>query len=126
MLPIDDLRYAVFKDGGRGPHEYDCWGLASEIFRRYGVQLPDYQISCNADERIDEQINSERPNWVRCQGTIPIPALVVIRELGLCDHVGVYIGNRKFIHIRAKAGVAIEPIDHPVWKRRIEGFYVPR
>ncbi|MEN6568065.1 MAG: NlpC/P60 family protein [Veillonellales bacterium] len=125
MLQTKDLIGKPFQDGGRGPESYDCWGLVLEVFRRYGIELPDYQISCNADLNIDKQINAERCNWVRCHGEIPVPALVVIQESGLCDHTGVYTGNGRFIHARQKVGVVKEAVEQPVWKRRIEGFYVP-
>lgn len=127
MVNFDDLMInGRFKDGGRGPVEFDCWGLVREIYKRYGIDLPDYTISCEDASRIGAEIEKNRPLWVRCEGEIPVPALVVIRYGSeWCNHTGVYIGNGRFIHIREKAGVNIDRIDSIAWKNKIEGFYVP-
>ena len=115
-----------FKDGGRGPVDFDCWGLASEVFKRYGVSVPDYKISCDAIMEVDAQMNAERTSWARCEGEPPIPSLVVFADRGLCSHVGVYIGDGRFIHAYEKTGVSITPTNHIFWKSRVEGFYIPR
>jgi cell wall-associated NlpC family hydrolase len=125
MHRIVDLIGKEFKDGGRGPEQFDCWGLVSEVFYRFGIEIPDYKISCEAKSEINGQINAERKKWERCTGELPVPALVVVMENGICNHTGVYIGNGQFIHAREHSGVAIESLDNIVWKKRIEGVYVP-
>lgn len=128
MLAVDDLIGIPFVDGGRGPDAYDCWGLALEVFRRSGINLPDYKISCTQASRIDQTIESERDFWQRCDEVLPIPALVVLRfnEVLFCNHTGVYVGAGKFIHTREKIGVNIDRLESPAWRRKIEGFYVPK
>ncbi|MDU2063785.1 MAG: NlpC/P60 family protein [Sporomusaceae bacterium] len=124
-MDYSDLIGKPFKDGGRGPFEYDCWGLAAEGFRRCGILLPDYQISCDASDQVNMEINANRKKWVPCTGEIPVPALVVFADRGVCTHVGVYIGQGKFLHAYEKTGVAVGRTNHPFWKNRIEGFYRP-
>ena len=42
MLKYDDLIGIPYVDYGRDPHKgLDCWGLAMELYRRRGIQLPD-------------------------------------------------------------------------------------
>lgn len=127
MHPIDKLIGKPFVSGGRGPDNYDCWGLVCEVFQVYGIELPDYKINCEAVSQIDSEINIQREKWCRCEGDLPIPALVVMRfnQAVFCNHTGVYIGNGKFVHTAEKMGVHIDRIDSPAWKRKIEGFYVP-
>lgn len=127
MPAIDDLIGRPFVNGGRGPDNFDCWGLALEVFRRYGMELPDYKISCEDISRINGQIDNKKNEWRRCEGEIPVPALVVIRfnEVIFCNHTGVYLGENRFIHTREKIGVNIDRIDSPAWRRKIEGFYIP-
>lgn len=125
MNRIVDLIGKEFKDGGRGPDEYDCWGLVTEVFKRFSIEIPDYKISCEAKAEINGQINTERPKWLRCMGEMPVPALVVMMEQGVCNHTGVYIGNGQFLHARERSGVAIESLESLIWKKRIEGIYVP-
>ena len=125
-IRLDDLIGLPFIDGGRDPAVgFDCWGLSTEVFRRYGIELPDYKISCEDASRISSQIDEQKPFWHRCEGEISVPALVVIRFAVYCDHTGVYIGQGRFIHTRQEVGVNIDRIDHPAWAKRIEGFYMP-
>ena len=124
-ITYTDLIGVPFVDGGRDPAVgLDCWGLSREIFRRCGIELPDYKISCEDASRIDKEFK-EQKSWRRCEGEIPVPALVVIRFAVYCDHTGVYIGQGRFIHTRKEIGVNIDRVDSPVWKKCIEGFYVP-
>lgn len=130
MMLLEDLIGVPFVDGGRDENTgLDCYGLVKVVFRRLqGIELPEYHICCEDAVNINEAITTQRPLWVRCDTrTLPVPCLVVIRfnQAVFCNHTGVYIGNGMFIHTRQKIGVNIEPIDSIIWKRRIEGFYVP-
>lgn len=121
-----DLIGVPFVDGGRNPATgLDCWGLSAEVFRRYGVEVPDYKISCEEASLIHSEVHKQKRLWRRCEGAIPTPALVVIRFTVYCDHTGVYIGQGRFIHTRKEVGVNIDRVDSPAWSRRIEGFYIP-
>lgn len=123
-ITFTDLIGLPFVDGGRDPTVgLDCWGLSTEIFRRYGVDVPDYKISCEDASSINHKLKEQLQFWRRCEGEIPIPALVVIRFTVYCDHTGVYIGQGRFIHTRKGVGVNIDRVDSPAWAKRIEGFY---
>ncbi|MCX7779605.1 MAG: C40 family peptidase [Negativicutes bacterium] len=117
-----------FVNGGRDLTGMDCYGLAQWVFKKYGIDLPDYKISCEDATRIDCQIAEAKPNWIECRWpNVPVPALVVMRFNSpiFCNHTGVYIGGGRFIHTRERVGVNIDRIESPVWRRRIEGFYIP-
>jgi cell wall-associated NlpC family hydrolase len=121
-----DLLGVPFVDGRRGPDGYDCWGLVREVFRRYGVELPDYKLCCRDSEGFNGLYAAELSRWTRREAPdIPIPAVVAIRfnHPVFVNHVGVYIGDSKFLHTREKTGVVIERTDAPYWRRIIEGFY---
>ena len=124
-----DLIGLPFREGGRNKYEgFDCWGLVLEVFRRHGIELPDYKIGCMEASKIDNAIEENRPQWVKCDpNDPPVPSLVVIRfnQGQLCNHTGVYIGNGQFIHTRDRIGVNIDRVDNPAWRKRIEGFYIP-
>lgn len=126
---FNDLIGVPFKDGGRGLDGLDCWGLTIEVFKRYGIEIPDFKIAAEDASRIDQEINANREFWQPCgPGEIPVPSLVVIKfHCGpFCNHTGVYIGEGRFIHTRQKIGVNIDRIHNPAWQRIIEGFYIPR
>ena len=125
MHRVADLIGAPFRDGGRGPDAYDCWGLVREVYKRYGVELPDYQGCCYDFVRFYEGFLEERPRWVRHEPPdIPIPAVAAIRfNAPVVNHVGVYVCEGKFLHTREKTGVVLEDIRSPAWRHRLEGFY---
>lgn len=124
-MRVSDLIGAPFVDGGRGPEGYDCWGLVCEVFRRYGVELPDYKLCCYDSERFFGLFCGELPRWKRCEPP-EIPSIMAIKlNFPVVNHVGVYVGDGKFLHAREKTGVVIERVDTPQWRHRVEGFYVP-
>ncbi|GBG57771.1 murein DD-endopeptidase MepS/Murein LD-carboxypeptidase [Sporomusaceae bacterium FL31] len=129
MIKMDDLIGVPFIDRGRDAHiGLDCWGLVMEVFSRYGIELPDYRIACLDFGKIDKTINEQRKIWIRQEDSDPpIPSLVVIKfnHPILCNHTGIYIGGRQFIHTRQPIGVNIDRIDSPAWRRKIDGFYLP-
>lgn len=108
--------------GAKGPDKWDCWSLAAEVFRRLGIELPDYRVECDS---ISDGMDKKSQQWARCSGEIPVPALIVFKTAGIPNHVGVYLGGGRFIHAHETAGVSITPVDHVFWKKRIEGYYVP-
>jgi cell wall-associated NlpC family hydrolase len=128
MHDFTDLIGVPFVDGGRDKNGCDCYGLARMVFKRCGIVLPDYRICCDDTHLINGQIATQRQRWIRCEPpNLPVPCLVVIRfnHPTLCNHTGVYIGEGRFIHTRKKIGVNIDFVDGLLWKRKIEGFYVP-
>ena len=122
MLQTSDLIGKPFRVGGNGVEGYDCWNLAVEVFRRFGIELPDYRTECGS---VPIAIEEKCDKWVQCSGEIPVPALIVFTTAGLCDHVGVYLGLGRFIHAHETAGVVVCRTDHVFWKKRIEGYYRP-
>jgi cell wall-associated NlpC family hydrolase len=101
---ISDLIGIRFKDGGRDLAGMDCWGLACEVFRRYGVELSDYRIDAHDRAAIFRQYQNVKTNSVEVSGNLPIPCLIFMRfNSARGNHVGVYIGAGKFIHARAKS-----------------------
>lgn len=123
---ISDYIGLPFKDGGRGPKEYDCWGLAMAVMKNYGYYLPDYHISAFDAAKIAFEIKSQRCLWTELKQ--PVKGCVVVMRFGtsaLVNHVGVYIGNGRFVHAREKTGSCIERLDNPVFKKLVAGFYLP-
>lgn len=122
-----DLIGVPFLDRGRDPQKgLDCYGLAIELFRRHGIDLPPYWVSCVDASLINKTIAEEKENW-QLVGIEVVPSLAVVRfNSGYLNHVLVNIGNGKFIHTGRKIGVRIERFDDSYWRRRYEGFYVPK
>lgn len=124
MIEVEDLVGIPFVDGGRGAAGYDCWGLAMEIFRRRGIELPDYPVSAMAVDAIAGELAANEHSWIKLPEA-EVGCLVVLRFAcgNWANHVGVYIGEGKFIHAYIKTGVCIDRLSR--WKSRIAGFYKP-
>lgn len=131
---------AKFVDGGRGENnEYDCWGLCLEVFRRCGMEIPDYSVVINdlsnpdvisAEDKasITKAINEYKISTFKRLNQPCVPCIVVLRYcLGnYYNHIGVYLGFNRFIHIATDRGCVIENLNSPVWRQRVEGFYFPQ
>ena len=128
MLAIPNKFIGIpFVDGGRDFHGCDCWGLVLLLYKElWGIELPDYKVACDDKSRIDATITENKCYWSKLDDELIVPSLVVIRfnSITFCNHTGIYIGNREFIHTARKINSHITSIDSPAWSRRIEGFYV--
>lgn len=128
MIEYEDLIGIPCVDGGRTLAGLDCYGLVMEVYRRFGITLPEFTAGYDDEDKISEIIygEMEKPIWRECRGRLPVPCIAAIRlgvPRGVINHTGVYIGNGKFIHARSKIGVCVNRIDSPAWRRVIEGFY---
>lgn len=126
MLNVRDLIGVPFKDKGRDINSgLDCWGLAQVIFARYDIILPDYLISCHDSNAFNTLAEQSRPQWIKLD-TPQEPCIIAIKfNTNVINHVGVYIGDNKFMHTREKTGALIEDVNSIMWRRKIEGYYVP-
>ena len=124
MMKDNDLIGIPFVDGGRNNSGLDCWGLAMEMYKRQGIALPDYPVSAMAVDSIANELAANEASWIKLDRP-EIGCLVVLRFAcgNWANHVGVYIGDGKFIHAYIKTGVCIDRLSH--WRSRIAGFYKP-
>lgn len=116
----------MFKDLLETPFEYgkmDCVILTQEAFRRYGIEIPLYneiRQSLSSYNEASEKIDVEVSKWVEITNP-KIPCLVAIKtgSSDFVNHVGVYVGNDRFIHITKRIGkVTIERLSNPIYSRR--------
>jgi cell wall-associated NlpC family hydrolase len=120
----DEVLGKPFKDGGRGPDSFDCWGLVAYVYQKYfGIRLIDYRIACMESARIYRQYLKHRNYYPLVTGSKPVPCLVLMRfNSAMINHVGVYVGGGKFLHAREGAGVCLESVDSPLWKMNIREY----
>lgn len=133
MINYADLIGVPFANHGRdAQHGLDCYGLVMEIYRRQGINIPEFDAEWDDAAKISGIIedNTSSDLWQE----IPIneidnniPCVLAIRLAappGMVNHTGVYIGHGRFIHTRERAGgVCIDSINSPAWRRIIVGFY---
>ena len=118
-----DLLGKRFRYGGRGPEHFDCYGLVMEMYRRQGIDLPEYESF--ADPRlIDAGLSDGRERWVTGIEAPEAGCMVMFRvHPPYVSHIGVMLDSLRFIHIMHKTGVAVERIDSLLWRDKLAGFY---
>jgi cell wall-associated NlpC family hydrolase len=112
--------------GIEGMKRYDCYSCARDVYKTYDIKLAEHFLvdtydEINVNKQIDYEANSK---WERIE--VPVEPCIVTFKFNskFVNHVGVYIGDGKFIHNRERMGVNIDRIDSPAWRHRIEGFYI--
>lgn len=127
MVKVDDLVGVPFVNKGRDVAiGLDCWGLVMEVFRRYGVELPDFVVDAFAFKTIDVLIGeaTTSQSWEEvykpCDGDVPLVVLMRIHPI-LITHAGVYIGNNKIIHTIGNTNTVISKVG--LLGNRIVGYY---
>jgi len=116
------LRYL---DNGRTESGVDCWGLARLFYKQeYGIDLPSYseEYSGGTDARILQVVELYRDNWEE-SAEPEAGDLCLFNMLGEPMHVGVYVGNNKFLHSRRGSDSVIESLNNIKWKNRFVAFY---
>lgn len=118
-----------FKDKGRGPDGFDCWGIAQDILcRHFGIRdLPDYcdrYASCGDSRSVADLVSAEKTagQW-RLVDEAKVGNVVMFRLLGRPWHCGVMLTPHIMIHSLEGVGVVLEDVRGITWRNRIEGFY---
>lgn len=125
MLKYKDLIGIPFVDGGRDSRGYDCWGLVMELFRRQGKKVKDYHIAAVDVDTIAKTAFADESKWIRYDE--PQEGRLVLLKLSpgcWANHVGMCLGNGKFIHAYLLTGVCIDRLAK--WRSRVVGYYEPR
>ncbi len=99
--------------GATGPYRFDCSGFTSYVCKKNGVCLPRTSIS---QSKVGKYVS--RRNLVA--GDL-IFFDTSKRRKGYVNHVGIYIGNNKFIHASsAKKKVVVTSLNKPFYKSRFK------
>ena len=114
-----------YANNGRTESGVDCWGLACLFYRdELGIELPSYSelYSTANDPEVVTAINTHRDNWLMVTQAVP-GDLCLFNIYGEPAHVGVYVGDNKFLHAREGRDSVIESLYSSQWSKRFQGFY---
>jgi len=127
---FSDLIGKPFKDNGKGPDGYDCYGLCQEVYKRIGKALPDfdYSFSTHASPETAEAINfmikKEHNNFKKIEKPEPYCIVTFCIVPPFISHIGVVLDDCvKFIHISRRNAVVIDRLTSVHWQGRIRGYY---
>lgn len=114
-----------YLENGRTETGVDCWGLARLFYKdQFNIDLPSYtdEYDGGQDPAIISAINTHIDNWEQLDAP-NIGDLCLFNILGEPTHVGIYVGDNKFLHSREGMDSVIESLDSTKWKNRFQGFY---
>jgi cell wall-associated NlpC family hydrolase len=140
---LNDLIGKTYERGGKTPGTYDCRSLFIEVMNRFGhdVQVSDightaveHIVAAQAlkeyaytetDAKIIEQ-DLQNGKWQKLDE--PEPGCAVCIALDplkpqRVQHLGVYIGDNKFIHVVENHGVITTKLNDLFFRRKIRGYY---
>ena len=112
-----------FKEHGRDMKGVDCFGLILLIYKELGYRIDDYRYK---PDWFKGDYNLFLENYHKYAKRVPKPepgdAILLSRNGESPTHIGVYLGNGKFIHCLRKVGVVINRLNQEPFKSRTEGF----
>lgn len=96
-----------YRYGSTGPNSFDCSGFVVYVYKNFGINLP---RTSQAQAYVGERVSREN---------LQPGDLVFSNTYSSLSHVGIYIGNGKFVHAaNSDTGVAISSLN--------EGYYNSR
>ena len=105
---VNDAKHYIgvkYKYGGTSPKGFDCSGFVQYIYAKNGISLP---------RTVSQMEHSLRKTRNPKKGD-----LVVFHNP---KHVGIYIGNNKFIHSSSSRGVIISKLSEKWYRKRFNKF----
>ena len=101
----------MYQWGAEGPDRFDCSGLTFFVYGRLGVNMP--RVSSQ-----QARIGSEVPR----KSINPGDLLYFNTAGSSINHVGIYVGNSKFIHAPRKGmPVRTDSLNNGWWKQKYRG-----
>jgi hypothetical protein len=114
-----------YKDNGRDIDGIDCWGLVRLYYKEeLNIDLPSYVDEYNgpSDTNVTRAISLYKDSWNKT--TTPAAGDVVLFNIyGEPAHVGVYVGDNKFLHCREGRDSVVESLASVKWNKRLDGIY---
>ena len=110
---------------GRDENGVDCWGLVRLVYKNeLDINLPSFsaEYETSDNERLEELFAQYKEGWESTDAP-EAGDVVIFRIFGYESHIGVCIGDNKFLHVREARDAVIESLDNPKWSKRITGFF---
>lgn len=134
-MDFDKYLLIPYSDVGTSLDGCNCWGLVSLIYKNeLGVILPSYDTNASNHEAVEKDILEAKTNedsWLEISGNsldefftqAKLFDIVLLRIQGVPWHIGVYLGEKKFIHTLPKIGPSVARLASISWRSRFLGAY---
>ena len=127
-IKTTDLLSGIFSYGGRGQdkkqRKFDCYGIVAEMAKRNGVELPSRE-TIEDKILINEALQDAKEKWCE-ELKEPEPYCIVAFAIHppFVSHLGIFLEDcKRFIHSTKKRNVCIEKLSHPIWKKKLYGYF---
>ena len=99
--------------GATGPYKFDCSGFTSYVCRKNGLSIPRTSINQSKVGKYISRSNLQAGDLIFFDTSK--------RRKGYVNHVGIYLGNNKFIHASSsKKRVVVTSLNKPFYKSRFK------
>jgi len=111
--------------------ETDCWWLVRQGFKKFGIEVPNYDIVREAIEQVNYDLKltehiamSFRFQWEYLEEPkIPCLVFMSMHVPDTLSHFALYIGNNEILHTLKGKNSCRQKLDHPYLKNRQKVFY---
>jgi len=95
-----------YKYGGTSAKGFDCSGFTQFIYKRNGIDIP-------------RTVTEMEKSFKKTKN----PSIGDIVTFNNPNHVGILVGNNKFIHASTSRGVVIDNLSDSWYKKRLNGYF---
>ena len=105
-----------YRYGGTTPKGFDCSGFTVYVFRAAGISIP---RTVSAQYHAGQSVSKSD---LRKGDLVFFTRWGILGKLFSPWHVGIYIGNRRFVHAPSSGkSVRVDSLDNPYWKKNFKG-----
>lgn len=114
-----------YVEKGRDITGLDCYGLVRLIYKNeLDINLPSFvtEYDPSDNQRLEDLFAQYKEGWESVDNP-KVGDVVIFRIFGYESHIGICIGDNKFLHVREGKDSVIESLDNAKWSKRITGFF---
>lgn len=115
-----------YLDGGRDREGLDCYGLVLLFMKELGIDLPDWDYERDWAKQGGNLLIENYHEHAEQIGRVymaPGDLIMFENHPGVANHLGIFLGSGKFIHVVENAGVVIMRLNTQPHSRRMHSCY---
>lgn len=124
---LDKFIGIPFSWNGKETTGCNCWQLLRLVFAEYGIIVPEFVIDQFDPETIHDTVEKGKSLWVKIEEPVEPCALLFkgfrIGALNLSTHIGIYVGEGRFLHTTESRRSVNERLDKPFFMSNLVGMY---